>query len=68
MHLEHYKFFQDDPFYGHYIVARPVIMLKDLALIKAVLVKDFDHFTDRNPITKGVKRSKTDEIWIKQVQ
>ncbi len=30
-----------------YLLFRPILVLHDVELIKSVLVKDFDHFTDR---------------------
>lgn len=43
-------------FVGLYIFARPAMLIFDMELIKNVLVKDFDHFTDR-----GVYYNKEDD-------
>lgn len=41
------RFKSTTKFVGLYIFARPAILIFDMELIKHVLVKDFDHFTDR---------------------
>lgn len=42
-----YKKFKNCKFYGLYIFHRPVIVINDPNLIKAILVKDFNKFIDR---------------------
>ncbi|KAF5297867.1 hypothetical protein FQR65_LT09892 [Abscondita terminalis] len=37
----------DMPYFGAYVLHKPFFFVKDLELIKHVLVKDFDHFSDR---------------------
>ncbi|XP_066992167.2 cytochrome P450 9e2 isoform X1 [Anabrus simplex] len=41
-----YKEFPDEPFVGLFQFQTPVILVRDLELIKRITVKDFDHFTD----------------------
>ena len=69
--LAEYQQFKDHPVYGHYIFMKPIPMIKDLDLVKAVMVKDFDHFVDRsmrNLTSKDSKNSsKSEQVWEKQV-
>jgi cytochrome P450 family 6 len=44
---EEYRQFYGDPCYGSYILRNPALVIKDVEMIKHVLVKDFDHFVDR---------------------
>ena len=60
------------PYYGIYFFTGPVLMLKDVELVRQILIKDFDHFTDRNS-TSMVNRfvnessSRSDKIWMTQM-
>lgn len=47
MQIIYNKFKASTRFVGLYIFARPAILIHDLELIKHVLIKDFEHFTDR---------------------
>ena len=61
---------KDLPFYGGYFLHAPVFMIKDPDLVRLILIKDFDHFVDRNSssLAKLFKNGmKTDEIWGKQL-
>nr|QEP99754.1 cytochrome P450 monooxygenase CYP9A78-like protein [Glyphodes pyloalis] len=42
-----YEAFPDDRVVGHYEFINPLILIKDLELLKNVTVKDFEHFVDR---------------------
>lgn len=44
---ETYNFNRDAKYIGSYDLANPVIMLRDLELIKTVAIKNFDNFPDR---------------------
>lgn len=44
--LELYNRLGDKPFGGIYSLRTPLLVIKDPALIKSVLTKDFNHFTD----------------------
>lgn len=44
---ELYTDYSNHKMVGHYSLGRPGLVLNDLDLIKQVLIKDFDHFTDR---------------------
>ena len=45
--LKIYNFNPDTKYYGLYITTTPVFLLRDLELIKTVLVKNFDAFPNR---------------------
>lgn len=47
MQIIYNKFKATTRFVGLYIFARPAILIYDQELIKNVLIKDFEHFTDR---------------------
>ncbi len=49
--------------FGTYVLTIPVYNIRDPELIRRILVKDFDHFVDRqaNQFRK-ISRSKTDEV------
>jgi len=44
---ELYEKFKGEPFFGAWILFRPTIVVRDLDLIKHILVKDFMSFHDR---------------------
>lgn len=44
--LNLYNGFSDSSVFGIFLINRPVLVIKDLRLIKQVLIKDFDHFVD----------------------
>nr|WEY36936.1 cytochrome P450 [Bemisia tabaci] len=44
---EQYKKLAAHPFGGIYDGAKPVLLIRDPELIRAILIKDFSHFTDR---------------------
>ena len=66
---EEVKELENLPFYGHYILQTPILMVKDVDLVKNILVKDFDYFIDRmdyswlKSFIESDKRS--DKIWSK---
>ena len=58
------------PFYGGYFLHRPILLVKDVNLVRHILVKDFDHFVDRSSgrTAKLVQNGDlTDRIWAKQL-
>ena len=61
--VEFYKEAEGHRFFGLYALATPVYYVRDPDLIRRILVKDFDHFVDRqeNQIEK-VSSSKTDQV------
>lgn len=46
------------PFKGFFMYDQPVLMVRDLDLLKSILLKDFQHFTD-----KGITLSKADALF-----
>ncbi|XP_076040659.1 cytochrome P450 9e2-like isoform X1 [Oratosquilla oratoria] len=51
------------PYMGWYEGVRPILIVHDLALLKNILVKDFDHFVDRRPFDLG----KSDEVLFREM-
>lgn len=43
----YYREFAGSQVFGLFQMSRPVLVIRDLQLIKRVLIKDFDHFVDR---------------------
>ncbi|GAB6022643.1 hypothetical protein CHUAL_006737 [Chamberlinius hualienensis] len=41
--------------YGYYEARRPYLMIHDLEMVKAILIKDFNHFVDRRKLPLGGK-------------
>lgn len=37
-----------EPFIGIYSILRPVLVVKDPELVRSILIKDFQHFSDRD--------------------
>lgn len=46
--LNLYNGFPNCSIFGIFMIKRPVLVIKDLHLIKQVLIKDFDHFVDHS--------------------
>lgn len=44
---EMYQDHKDEKLVGYLEFSRPTVVVNDLEIIKSVLIKDFDHFTDR---------------------
>lgn len=42
-----YKYEKDDKFLGFYVMNRPYLMVRDPELIKDILVRDFDNFSNK---------------------
>lgn len=38
------------PVVGYVFVDKPLLLINDIELVKNILIKDFDHFTDRRVI------------------
>ncbi|XP_075973978.1 cytochrome P450 9e2-like [Anticarsia gemmatalis] len=45
-----YYNFPEERFVGRYEFTRPIVLLRDLDLIKKITVKDFEHFLDHRPL------------------
>ena len=49
-----YKSFPDAPFVGTYdMLGSPSLVIRDLDLAKRVLIKDFNNFVERKPVTSN---------------
>ncbi|CAL1529501.1 unnamed protein product [Lymnaea stagnalis] len=44
---EFYKMFKDKKVYGWYDTRTPILVIKDLDMVKEIMVKSFNHFIDR---------------------
>jgi len=64
-----YHRFKQHKLSGFYMLGKPVLMINDLDLVRHVMVKDFDHFVDRNDsnIGKAFQGGELDEMWSKQL-
>ena len=61
--LELYKMASGHKVYGYYFLGARLIGITDPELIRRVLVKDFDHFVDRQKnMFMEISTSKTDEV------
>ena len=60
-----YKKAYGHKFFGLYALSLPVYSITDPDLVRRILVKDFDHFVDRQENRfQEISRSKTDEVRI----
>jgi len=57
--IEVYNELKDHPYGGFFIFRQPVIVPKDLELIKTIAVKDFEYFTDHRTVLSEDK----DKAW-----
>ena len=58
------------PFYGGYFLHKPILFVKDVDLVRHILVKDFDHFVNRGSgrTARLVQNGElADRIWAKQL-
>lgn len=44
--LASYNKFKDEKFFGWFLFSKPILNINDIDLVKAIKVKDFNHFTD----------------------
>ncbi|CAG9786733.1 unnamed protein product [Diatraea saccharalis] len=54
--LDIYNYFRGNPYGGIFEGRRPVLYLFDPELIKAVTIRDFEHFVDRNTLNSNEPR------------
>ena len=47
MNGDDHKKFENEKYFGWYMLGKPVLAINDVNLIKQIQVKDFDHFVDR---------------------
>ena len=69
--LQHGEETRSKPFYGVYMFTAPTLVVQDPNLIRAIFIKDFDAFVNRNPPNIGRKvmqtGTRTDKIWSLQM-
>ena len=46
MNSDNHKKFENEKYFGWYLLGKPVLAINDVNLIKQIQVKDFDHFVD----------------------
>ena len=63
---------QNLPYYGGYFLHKPILVVKDVDLVRQIIVKDFDHFVDRPvAVVTGISPDllqngdRCDRIWSK---
>ncbi|CAK1551081.1 unnamed protein product [Leptosia nina] len=56
MQIDVYNYFKGSPYGGFFEGRRPTLYIMDPDIIKSVMIRDFDHFTDRN--TLGTREPK----------
>ena len=66
---ENYVKFKDEKVYGTYLLGKAVLNIKDPELIRHIMVKDFNHFVDREDATsqKVFEGGKIDALWLRQM-
>jgi hypothetical protein len=57
--MEIYSALKDHPYGGFFIFRQPIIVPRDLELIKTIAVKDFEYFTDHRTVLSENK----DKAW-----
>lgn len=68
--LKHAKEVGNMPFYGIYVLRKPMFVIKDAELVRHICVKDFDHFVDRAGEKFGnffKTQSRSDHLWASQI-
>ena len=60
---------QDKDFYGTYLLGKPFLHINNVDIARDILVKNFDHFVDRNTGTMNnmVDGGDMDQMWNKQL-
>ena len=64
---EDYEKFKEEDFYGIYMLGKPTLVVKNVDMIRNVMVKDFNHFVDRNSesISQWAQGGDMDQLWAK---
>ncbi|XP_050511162.1 cytochrome P450 6k1-like [Diabrotica virgifera virgifera] len=68
--LKYYYDTINKPFFGLYVFDEPMFVIKDAQLVKKILIKDFNYFTDRNvaapdhsPLTQNIMFFQKSPAW-----
>jgi len=66
---EDYEKLKDSPVVGAYMLGKPVLYINDMELIKTIMVKDFNHFMDRDDsnMTNAMAGGDIDKYWHTQM-
>ena len=66
---ENYVKFRDEKVFGTYLLGKAVLNINDPELIRQIMVRDFNHFVDREDSNqkKFFEGGKIDEFWKKQM-
>jgi len=67
---EDHKKFSSEKYFGWFLFGKPILALNDANLLRHVMVKDFDHFVDRQPheqVRKQFSGGDLDKIWGQQL-
>lgn len=66
---EYYEKFKSSPVSGLYLLGKPVLSINDVELVRHVMVKDFNHFVDRNDsnLAKVFDGGDSDKYWKNQM-
>jgi len=70
MSEEDHKKFASERYFGWFLLGKPVLAINDANLLKHIMVKDFDHFVDRQGaelMEKQFAGGDTDKLWSRQL-
>ena len=71
MNEEDHMKFASEKYFGYFLFGKPVLAITDVNLLKQIMVKDFDHFVDRESAEFGKTRfagGDLDKVGIEKVQ
>jgi len=67
---EDHQRFASEKYFGWFLFGKPILALNDVTLLRHIMVKDFDHFVDRQDrtaVSKQFSGGELDKIWGKQL-
>ena len=66
---EDYEKFPNEDFVGIYMLGKPALIIKNVDMIRNVMVKDFSHFVDRNSsgTANWCQGGDLDQLWAKGI-
>lgn len=64
---EDYEKFKEEDFFGIYMLGKPALVVKNIDMIRNIMVKDFNHFVDRNgeSMRQWAQGGDMDQLWAK---